>query len=823
MTPVTARSSTRHSWYRRFGKRGLDLALTVPACLVLLPVFIVLAVLVRVRLGSPVLFRQTRPGRDARPFTMIKFRTMTDSRGPDGNLLPDEARLTPFGAWLRSTSLDELPELWNVLTGDLSLVGPRPLLMEYLPRYTPAQMRRHDVRPGITGWAQVNGRNAISWETKFAHDLQYVHDYGLLKDLSILWRTARLVLSRSGISAAGHVTAVPFQPEPPVVVIGAGGHGKVVVSALQAAGIDIEAVYDDDRRRWGGHLLGVPITGPIASLDATGPRRGVVAIGDNERRRSLSRSLPLTWMSVVHPTAVVHPSVTVAPGAVICAGAVLQPDCTVGRHAIVNTGARVDHDGNVADFASVGPGSSLAGGVRVGAATMLGTGCVVLPGVEIGAAARVGAGATVTRNVAGGSTVVGCPARPVTRRAEPPATIPLRRPPMAAWPEYDEDQVAAVERVLRSGKVNYWTGQECRQFEQEYAASLGTAHAIAVANGTVALELALVALGIGPGDEVIVPSRTFIATASAVVMRGGTPVIADIDPESQNLTAATVREVLSPRTRAIIAVHLAGWPCDMDPIMELAAEHDLFVIEDCAQAHGATYKGRPVGSIGHINAFSFCQDKILSTGGEGGLVTTDDDRLWDRAWSFKDHGKSRAAVEAPAVPGSFRFLHDSFGTNWRLTEMQAAIGRVQLTRLPAWVARRRDIAERIMDGLRDVAGLRFPRPRANLGHSYYRLYGLLDRAALQPGWTRDRIASELLSRGVVSGCGSCGEIYREQAFAGRRPLHGLPVAHELHESSLVFLTHPTLTDSDVERTVVTVRDVLAEALVDSPVGLRRAA
>jgi sugar O-acyltransferase (sialic acid O-acetyltransferase NeuD family) len=825
MASATARISTCSSWYRKFGKRALDLALTLPVCMILLPVFVGLAVLVRVRLGSPVLFRQIRPGRDARPFTMIKFRTMTDARGPDGSLLPDEARLTQFGVWLRSTSLDELPELWNVLLGDLSLVGPRPLLMEYLSRYSTEQMRRHEVRPGITGWAQVNGRNALSWESKFAHDLDYVRDHGLLKDLAILWRTAWLVMSRSGITASGHVTAVPFQPDPPVVVIGAGGHGKVVVSALEAAGIAIEAVYDDDASRWGGHVLGVPITGPIGKLKEIGPRRGVVAIGDNEQRRSVVGSLPLTWMSVVHPAAVVHPSVSVGPGAVICAGTVLQPDCTVGRHVIVNTGARVDHDGILADFASVGPGASLAGGVRVGDAAMLGTGCVVLPGVEIGAGACVGAGATVTRHVTDGSTVVGCPARPVAKRVEWPATLPihLHRPQPATWPVFDEAQIAAVERVLRSGKVNYWTGEECRQFEKEYAASLGTAHAIAVANGTVALELALVALGIGPDDEVIVPSRTFIATASAVVMRGGTPVIADIDPESQNLTAATIRQVLSPRTRAVIAVHLAGWPCDMDPIMELAADHNLFVIEDCAQAHGATYKGRPVGSIGHINAFSFCQDKIVSTGGEGGLVTTDDGYLWDRAWSYKDHGKSRSALAAPATPGSFRFLHESFGTNWRLTEMQAAIGRVQLTRLPAWVARRREIAGRIMAGLEDVAGLRFPRPMADIAHSYYRLYGLLDRSALQPGWTRDRIVVELLNRGVVSGCGSCGEIYREQAFAGCRPRHALPVARELHESSLVFLTHPTLTDSDVERTVATARDVLAEALVHPQAGVRRAA
>lgn len=398
-----------------------------------------------------------------------------------------------------------------------------------------------------------------------------------------------------------------------------------------------------------------------------------------------------------------------------------------------------------------------------------------------------------------------------------------RPPAVAAWPAFDDEQVAVVERVLRSGRVNYWTGEECRSFEREYAASLGVPHAIAVANGTVALELALVALGIKPGDEVIVPSRTFIATASAAVMRGAVPIVADLDPESQNLTADTVRRVLTQKTRAIMAVHLAGWPCDMDPIMQLAEERNLFVIEDCAQAHGATYKGRPVGSIGHINAFSFCQDKILTTGGEGGLVTTRDAGLWERAWRFKDHGKNWATVHSHAQPGSFRFLHESFGTNWRLTEMQAAIGRVQLRRLAGWVERRRENAATIIAGLADVAGIHFPRPSPDTLHSYYRLYGFLDAAALRPGWNRDRIVGELLARGVTSGCGSCGEIYLEKAFSGHRPPRPLPVAHRLHETSLVFLVHPTLTQADIHRAIATVREVLATALVAAPYERNKAA
>ncbi len=197
-------------------KRCFDLVVAVVALLALAVPLLVLVWLVRCKLGSPVLFRQVRPGLNGKPFEMVKFRTMTDERGADGALLPDAQRLTPFGLFLRASSLDELPELWNVIKGDMSLVGPRPLLMEYLPLYTPEQARRHEVRPGITGWAQVNGRNAISWEEKFALDVWYVDHLSLWLDMRIVWMTVRKVLVRDGISAEGEATMPRFT----------GGHPK---------------------------------------------------------------------------------------------------------------------------------------------------------------------------------------------------------------------------------------------------------------------------------------------------------------------------------------------------------------------------------------------------------------------------------------------------------------------------------------------------------------------------------------------------------------------------------------------------------------------
>ncbi|MRR34158.1 DegT/DnrJ/EryC1/StrS aminotransferase family protein [bacterium] len=374
--------------------------------------------------------------------------------------------------------------------------------------------------------------------------------------------------------------------------------------------------------------------------------------------------------------------------------------------------------------------------------------------------------------------------------------------PFAAWPHFQLDEIAAVTSVLTSGKVNYWTGEEGRNFEREFAGVTGCEHAIALANGTIALELALYALGIGPGDEVVVTCRTFIASASCVVMRGATPVMADVDPVSQNITAETIRAVLTPRTRAIIAVHLAGWPCDMDPILQLAAERGLKVIEDCAQAHGATYKGRPVGSLGDAAAFSFCQDKIMTTGGEGGMLTTNDRALWEKAWAFKDHGKSYEAVYNRKHPegAGFRWLHESFGTNWRLTEMQAAIGRLQLKKLPSWLAARREHAALLGWRFSAIPALRTTIPGQHIGHAYYKYYAFVRPERLRPGWNRDRIMAAVNAEGIPCFSGSCSEIYREKAFDGNdiRPAEPMHTAALLGETSLMFQVHPTLERKDID-------------------------
>ena len=382
----------------------------------------------------------------------------------------------------------------------------------------------------------------------------------------------------------------------------------------------------------------------------------------------------------------------------------------------------------------------------------------------------------------------------------------------SSWPSYSKEEADAVAATLLSNKVNYWTGDNCRKFEKEFADWCGTSYAVALANGTVALDVSLKALGIVPGDQVIVTSRTFLASVSSIVTAGAFPVFVDVDNESQNITSDTIAPKINSKTKAIICVHLAGWSCEMDEIMQLANQHDLYVIEDCAQAHGAKYKGRSVGSIGHIGAWSFCQDKIMTTGGEGGMVTTNSRDLWSTMWSYKDHGKSWEAIYEREHPEGFRWLHESFGTNWRMTEIQSVLGRIQLDLMPEWHRKRLHIANTIWDVAAQLKGLRVPVVPSHIEHAAYKCYVFVEPENLYDDWDRDRIMAEINRRGIPCFSGSCSEVYLEKAFDGTgfRPEKSLPVAKELGETSLMFLVHPTLTEGEIAQTCQALKDVMLE-------------
>ncbi|QBK68122.1 DegT/DnrJ/EryC1/StrS family aminotransferase [Acinetobacter johnsonii] len=379
------------------------------------------------------------------------------------------------------------------------------------------------------------------------------------------------------------------------------------------------------------------------------------------------------------------------------------------------------------------------------------------------------------------------------------------------WPSFTQEEADAVSKVLLSNKVNYWTGQECREFEKEFAAFAETQYTVALANGTVALDVALKALGIGAGDDVIVTSRTFLASASSIVTAGANPIFADVELDSQNISAQTIEAVLTPNTKAIICVHLAGWMCDMDPIIQLAADKGLYVIEDCAQAHGAKYKGKSAGSIGHVAAWSFCQDKIMTTGGEGGMVTTNDKELWKKMWSYKDHGKNFDSIYNKQHPPGFRWLHDSFGTNWRMMEMQAVIGRIQLQKMPEWTRKRTENAKRILACFEDSPYFTVHTPDADYTHAWYKCYVQVNTEALPADWSRDRIMAEINALAVPCFSGSCSEVYLEHAFDATpwRPVQRLQNAQKLGETSLMFLVHPTLTENNIQTTENALRQVIS--------------
>jgi len=382
------------------------------------------------------------------------------------------------------------------------------------------------------------------------------------------------------------------------------------------------------------------------------------------------------------------------------------------------------------------------------------------------------------------------------------------------WPSFTQEEADTVQDVLLSNKVNYWTGDECKKFEKEFSEFSGSKYAVALGNGTLALDVAFKALNIADGDEVIVTSRTFIASVSSIVNVGATPVFVDVDQSTQNITPNTIRSAITDRTKAIVCVHLAGWPCEMDEIMAIANKYDLYVIEDCAQAHGAKYKGKSVGSIGHIGCWSFCQDKIMTTGGEGGMVTTNDESLWRNMWAYKDHGKSYEAVYEREHPEGFRWLHESFGTNWRMTEMQAAIGRIQLKRMPEWHKKRLSNANSIWNAAKQCKGLRVPSILNHIEHAAYKCYVFVELDKLKDDWPRNRIINEINTLGVPCYSGSCSEVYLEKAFdgTGLRPKERLSNAKELGETSLMFLVHPTLTKVEIQQTCDAIISVMELAV-----------
>ena len=380
------------------------------------------------------------------------------------------------------------------------------------------------------------------------------------------------------------------------------------------------------------------------------------------------------------------------------------------------------------------------------------------------------------------------------------------------WPHFEKDEVDALKKVIKSGRVNYWTGSQGKIFEEQFAKFSNTKYGIAVSNGTLALDAAYRSMGFSEGDEIITTPRTFIATSSTASLLGLIPKFADVDEDSGNITAKTIEPLISKNTKFISVVHLGGWPADMNEICDLAKSYNLKVIEDCAQAHGATINGQSVGSFGDISAWSFCNDKIISTGGEGGMVTTNKEKYYEFMWSFKDHGKSKKLVESKSHPPGYKWLHNDFGLNYRITEMQSAIGILQLKKLGKWHNFRKRNAMVLYEKLKEIDIVRINLPKKNFSHAWYKFYCFIIPENLKSDWSRTRIIQEINKLGYPAFHGSCSEIYLEKCFKeiDKEP-NGTPISKKLGETSLMFLVHPTINIQIMHRYAEAIYKVLKDA------------
>lgn len=586
-----------------------------------------------------------------------------------------------------------------------------------------------------------------------------------------------------------------------VYIIGAGGNCKIIIDICRANKYHIKGIFDDYKTD--SPYENIPILGTTQLLAEMSNVNVVNSIGDITTKRQINACLSpnLNWINCIHPNAYVSNSVRLGVGNIICYGAVVNSDAVIGDHNLINTRAIIEHDCIVGNYNHFAPNSTICGGVVINDNNLIGTGASIIPNITVGSSNIIGAMAAIINNQSDRQTVVGVPGKVIKQH-----TCNLK----STWPQYDDDMIEHVADILRSGKVNQWTGTLVRQFEDIYANYFGTKHAIAISNGTAALEICLHALKLKKTDQVIVTSRSFIASASAITLAGATPIFVDVDPNSQNITLDNIINATTEHTKAVILVHLAGWPCDVDDIVEWCHSRNIYVVEDCAQSHGAKYKDKYLGTFGDINAWSFCQDKIISTGGEGGMITTNNTELYNLAWSYKDHGKNLEKVNTKNNTQLFRWIHDSIGTNARMTEIQASIGIDSLVKLEQWIEHRRESAEIFNNAFADLSICRLTIPDDKYYHCYYKYYFFIRPEYLAPGHTRNSIIQDIRSHDIVCSQGSCGEINRELAYDIDVDV---PVSKELFDTAIMLCVDPSITHTAIQESAHIIRQILKSASV----------
>ena len=383
----------------------------------------------------------------------------------------------------------------------------------------------------------------------------------------------------------------------------------------------------------------------------------------------------------------------------------------------------------------------------------------------------------------------------------------------SSWPIYTKEETAKVIKVLKSNKVNYWTGIEGKKFEKEFSNFFKIKYTCAIANASLGLECALKALNVKNGDEVIVPSKSYVSSASCVVNVNAKPVFADVDLNSQNITSNTIKKLINSKTKAIICVHLGGYPCDMKNILELCKKHKIKIIEDCSQAHGAKIRKKYVGTFGDISVWSFCNDKIISTLGEGGMIGTNNKDLYERIWQLKEIGKVRKLMIKKYKNTAYRWVHNTFGTNLRLTEIQSAVGRMQLKRLKNFIKIRNFNSKKILNNLEKFKSVSVPIIPKKFTHAFYRCYVRIDKKNLKNGWSKYKIIENLIKQGVPCNEGSCSELYREKSFKkfGYIPKKRLKNARKLSESSIAFQVDHSINLNQLQKIIISIKQTFLKA------------
>ncbi len=702
-------------------KRTFDILFSIFSIILVSPVLVVVSFLSLVIQGRPIFFVQERVGYKGKTFKMIKFRTMSLDTSLD-----ESERIGTYGKFLRKFSLDELPEFFNILFGDLSVVGPRPLLKEYLPFYSKEQSKRHHIKPGLTGLAQVSGRNSLTWNNKFKYDLLYVQKQSFLFDLKIILMTIKQMIKPVGIDASKSKTMERF--DHPFYLFGGGGHSLSVQYAAQESGVDIYAIYDQkvENIQTVDFYLDVKLTDYLPT-DIEGVR-GLLAIGNNSIRKKMANDLKVNWQSIIHPSAIIHESAVIGHGTAILSGAYIGPNAVIGNHVIINTGSIVEHDCVVGDFAHICPNATLCGGVQIGEMVMVGAGSVVKPLVEVCRDVVIGLNSSVIKNIKEAGTYVGQPARRLSVNKN------FKREDInlsMAKPIIGQDDIDGVVSVLESGVLSL--GPKVEEFERNIQDYIGVKEAVAVSSGTSALYLGLLALGVKEGDEVIVPSYTFVSSVSVILHAGAIPVFADIEEETHCVCPKDIESKITEKTKVILGVDIFGHPANWQEICRVAKKYGLKTIDDSCEALGAKIGDKMVGTFADVSTFAFYPNKQITTG-EGGILVTDDEDVANHVRALRNQGRN-------SMGGWLK--HEFLGFNCRMNELSASLGVTQLRKIDQILKDRERVAHMYNDALKGQDGLCLQVIAEGVTMSWFVYVVKLER-----GVSRDIVIDELASRGI---------------------------------------------------------------------------